>query len=151
MARILIVDDDPDTCDMLARLVRGAGYDVVTAADGSEAMAAVEASGGTVDLILLDVMMPGVDGPAFLKRLRDSGADTSPQVLVMSAAERHYVEDRVAGLGVQDVLTKSTDFVPKLVEALDRYVGASDPPPPQYRSPHAERKLMPRRSRPPGD
>jgi CheY-like chemotaxis protein len=126
MARILIVEDDPDTCDMVAHLIRRAGHEPVTAGDGLEALIALDTA-RSIDLILLDVMMPGVDGPTFLKILRDSRSHRSAPVLVMSASDREYVERRVARLDVEGVLTKSVNFVRDLIGVLDRHFGVPSP------------------------
>jgi two-component system, OmpR family, response regulator MprA len=100
--RLLVVDDDPDVRDSLERALRHAGYAVATAAHGGDALAAVARS--PVDLIVLDVLMPIVDGFAACQRLRERG-DATP-ILVLTA--RDAVDDRVTGLevGADDYLVK---------------------------------------------
>jgi len=79
---LLIVDDDAVTREGLAILLRQEGYTVVTAANGREALARL-GDGVRPGLILLDVMMPELDGCEVLKRLRtDSGLATTPVLLV---------------------------------------------------------------------
>ena len=101
-SRVLVVDDDPDVRDSLSRALRYAGYQVITAIHGGEALDAVARS--PVDLIVLDVLMPIVDGLDACRRLRERG-DATP-VLVLTA--RDSVDDRVAGLdaGADDYLVK---------------------------------------------
>ena len=101
-AAILVVDDDAPIRRMLDRTLSAEGYAVETAADGGEALAAVERS--TPDLIVLDVGMPGVDGLSISRRLRVKGL--SVPVLLLTA--RDSVPDRVAGLdaGADDYLVK---------------------------------------------
>ena len=100
--RVLVVDDDPDVRDSLERALRYAGYAVTTAAHGAEALDALARS--PVDLVVLDVLMPMVDGLEACRRLRQRG-DATP-VLVLTA--RDAIDDRVAGLeaGADDYLVK---------------------------------------------
>src|SRR6266700_1685547 len=103
---------------MLARTLGGAGYVVETAADGGEALAAVERS--APDLVVLDVGLPGVDGLSVSRRLRAKGL--AVPVLLLTA--RDAVPDRVAGLdaGADDYLVKpfATDELLARVRALLR-------------------------------
>ena len=73
MGTILIVDDHPVTREPLAKLLRYEGYQTVCAANGAEAMAALES--GSPDLVLLDVVMPKVDGLSFLEAARHDPAE----------------------------------------------------------------------------
>jgi two-component system, OmpR family, response regulator MprA len=100
--RLLVVDDDPDVRDSLARALRYAGYAVTTARHGAEALDSLARS--PADLIVLDVLMPMVDGFDACRRLRRRGDDTP--VLVLTA--RDAVDDRVTGLeaGADDYLVK---------------------------------------------
>src|SRR6185503_13815078 len=101
-AAIIVVDDDPPIRRMLERTLAAEGYAVRTAADGGAALAAVEKA--VPDLIVLDVAMPGVDGLAVARRLRDKGLGVP--ILLLTA--RDGVPDRVAGLdaGADDYLVK---------------------------------------------
>jgi two-component system, OmpR family, response regulator MprA len=100
--RVLVVDDDPDVRDSLVRALRYAGYNVAAAADGAEALASLSRS--PADLIVLDVLMPMLDGLEVCRRLRVRG-DATP-ILVLTA--RATVDDRVTGLaaGADDYLIK---------------------------------------------
>ena len=100
---ILVVDDDAPIRRMLDRTLAAEGYAVESAADGGEALAAVERS--APDLIVLDVSMPGLDGLAVCRRLRAKGLATP--VLLLTA--RDEVPDRVAGLdaGADDYLVEA--------------------------------------------
>ena len=101
MATILIIDDDPKLIDMLRRTLAYEGYRVLTAADGHEALAKAQVE--RPDLIVLDWLMPGLDGIEVTRRLR--AADATP-ILMLTA--RDAVEDRVEGLdaGADDYLVK---------------------------------------------
>jgi two-component system response regulator MprA len=100
--RLLVVDDDPDVRDSLERALRRAGYAVTTAVHGADALDSVARS--PVDLIVLEVLMPMVDGFDACRRLRERG-NTTP-VLVLTA--RDAIDDRVTGLevGADDYLVK---------------------------------------------
>jgi two-component system, OmpR family, response regulator MprA len=99
---LLVVDDDPDVRDSLERALRLAGYAVTTAVHGADALDSLARS--PVDLIVLDVLMPMVDGLDACRRLRERGDDTP--ILVLTA--RDAVDDRVTGLeaGADDYLVK---------------------------------------------
>jgi len=117
-AAILVVDDDAPIRRMLDRTLSAEGYAVETAADGGEALAAVERS--APDLVVLDVGMPGVDGLSVSRRLRAKGL--AVPVLLLTA--RDSVPDRVAGLdaGADDYLVKpfATEELLARVRALLR-------------------------------
>ncbi len=101
MPTILIADDDRKITDMLRRTLAYEGYQVVTAADGHEALAKAQAQ--RPDLVVLDWMMPGIDGLEVARRIR--AAEATP-ILMLTA--RDAVEDRVSGLdsGADDYLVK---------------------------------------------
>lgn len=84
MRRILIVDDEPSIAQILADFFSVEGYEVRAAAHGLEALACVTAA--VPDLILLDVMMPHLDGPGTLARLKDDPDWRTIPVVMMSAA-----------------------------------------------------------------
>ena len=105
--RILIVDDTPANVHILQARLAAHGYDIVTASDGEEALAAVPAA--NPDLILLDVMMPKVDGFEVCRRLR---ADASiPFIPIIMVTAKSDPKDIVAGLeaGGDEYLTKPVD------------------------------------------
>jgi two-component system, OmpR family, response regulator len=100
--RILVVDDEPAITDLLATALRYTGYAVQTAANGSEALE--QASRSAPDLIVLDVMLPDIDGFEVCRRLRADG-DFVPVIFLTA---RDAEDDRVAGFvrGGDDYVTK---------------------------------------------
>ncbi len=100
--RVLVVDDDRAVRDSLRRSLEFNGYDVVLAADGAEGLVAVGAQ--HPDVVVIDVMMPRLDGIETTRALRTAGNDVP--ILVLTA--RDAVGDRVEGLdaGADDYLTK---------------------------------------------
>jgi two-component system, OmpR family, response regulator len=125
-ARLLVVDDEPNIRELLSTSLRFAGFEVHTAANGQEALAAAERT--RPDLLVLDVMMPDLDGFAVTRRLRDRGRDTP--VLFLTAKDD--VADRVAGLtvGGDDYVTKpfSLEEVVARIRAILRRTGAGADP-----------------------
>jgi DNA-binding response OmpR family regulator len=103
-SRILIVDDDPHTIEILTRMLGREGYDCVSAASGAAALETVR--GKPIDVILLDVMMPEMDGLQVCEHLR---ADkTLRQIPVILVTAKDDIETRARGmaLGVSEYLTK---------------------------------------------
>lgn len=105
-ARILVVDDDPKMLSLMRRGLAFAGYTVDQAADGEEAL--VLARDNPPDLVVLDVMLPKLDGIEVCRRLR--AADRTLPILMLTARDR--VPDRIAGLdaGADDYLVKPFAF-----------------------------------------
>ncbi|WP_425066559.1 adenylate/guanylate cyclase domain-containing protein [Reyranella sp.] len=106
-ARILVVDDVPDNVEILRMRLESLGYEVVTAVDGEQALTAVRET--LPDLILLDIMMPRIDGLEVVRRLK---ADrTLPFIPVIMVTAKTTPKDVVAGLeaGGDDYLTKPVD------------------------------------------
>src|SRR5689334_25415566 len=101
--RILVVDDEPAVRESLRRALALEGYDVALAADGAEALETIEDQ-SQPDAILLDVLMPRVDGLEVARRLRSKGVRTP--ILMLTA--RDEIRDRVAGLdaGADDYVVK---------------------------------------------
>jgi two-component system response regulator MprA len=100
--RLLVVDDDPSVREALALVLDLGGFDVVTACDGREAIHTLSVD--SPDAVILDVLMPGLDGLEVCRRMRAIGNHTP--VLMLTA--RIEINDRVAGLeaGADDYLVK---------------------------------------------
>ena len=124
-ARVLIVDDEPSLLELLSDSLQHAGFEVITAACGPDAAEAAERY--CPDLILLDIMLPGMDGFEVIRRLRSGGSHIP--VIFMSA--RAAAEDKVRGLdlGGDDYITKpfSLEEVTARVRALLRRTPGTTP------------------------
>lgn len=123
--RVLVVDDDRAVRDSLRRSLEFNGYDVALASDGAEALAVLGSS--QPDVVVMDVMMPRLDGIETTRALRAAGHDVP--VLVLTA--RDAVGDRVEGLdaGADDYLTKPfalQELLARLRALLRRVVPADD-------------------------
>jgi class 3 adenylate cyclase/CheY-like chemotaxis protein len=106
---ILVVDDNEENRQLLARRLARQGHRVLTAAGGREALALLQ--GEPVDLVLLDVMMPDLDGPAVLARLKQDPERRHIPVLMISALDETASVVRSIELGAEDYLPKPYDPV----------------------------------------
>jgi lipopolysaccharide/colanic/teichoic acid biosynthesis glycosyltransferase len=107
MARVLVVDDDKDVCTIIQLLLEADGYETDLAYSGPQALSALDQR--TPDLILLDVMMPGMDGFEVLRRVREREEGlTLPVILLTAKAE---IEDKTTGFtsGADDYVVKPFD------------------------------------------
>ena len=108
MNKILIADDNQQITSILANYARKEGFEPLVALDGQQALELFEQHEKNIDVVLLDVMMPKLDGFEVLRRMRSRG-DGTP-VLMLTA--RSEIDDRVSGLdsGANDYLTKPFDM-----------------------------------------
>jgi class 3 adenylate cyclase len=110
--RILVVDDDQDNRDLLSRRLVREGYAVLTAPDGKTALEALRSGPSpAIDLVLLDVMMPGLDGYEVLRQLKEDPALRGLPVLMISALDEMSSVVRCIELGAEDYLPKPFDPV----------------------------------------
>jgi two-component system OmpR family response regulator len=123
-ARVLVVDDEPNIVELLSVSLRFAGFDVRTAVDGRSALDVARSFGP--DLLVLDVMMPGLDGFDVLRSLRSGGS----RVPVLFLTAKDAPEDKVAGLtlGGDDYVTKpfSLEEVVARIRAVLRRTNGTD-------------------------
>jgi DNA-binding response OmpR family regulator len=100
---VLVVDDEPTIAEVVSKYLERAGYHARIAADGSQALAAVASQ--RPDLVVLDLMLPGVDGLEVMRRLREQSAEPIATILLTAKGEE---SDRVVGLrlGADDYVVK---------------------------------------------
>ena len=129
-AKILVVDDDPDILDALTMILESTGYQVVTARDGIEALANLKAE--KPNLMILDLLMPKMDGFAVCKELQDarwSNYRNIPILILTSvreeASRRRYELETGLELNVDDYVEKpiSPDILLERVERLIKKKG----------------------------
>jgi two-component system, OmpR family, response regulator ResD len=123
---VLVVDDEPAIGDVVSRYLERAGYDTCVAHDGPEALELAGAA--SPDLVVLDVMLPGIDGLEVLRQLRNGSP--RPSVILLTAKGEH--SDRIDGLqrGADDYVVKP--FSPaELVARVDAVLRRSQPEPEQ--------------------
>jgi two-component system, OmpR family, response regulator MprA len=124
--KILVVDDERAVRESLRRALALEGYEIELAADGAEALARLQGN-GQIDAVVLDVLMPGVDGLEVCRRLRSSGS----RLPVLMLTARDAVENRVEGLdaGADDYVVKPfalEELLARIRALLRRAVSAPD-------------------------
>lgn len=125
MARILIADDDPDIREMCEMVLSHEGFEVVVAHDAPECLALARTH--TPDLILLDWMMPGVDGMEALQLLKSSQTTVNIPVIMVTAFGGPMEITLATHHGAEAYVTKPFE-APELVSLVRRFVNATPPP-----------------------
>ncbi|WP_104203781.1 response regulator transcription factor [Billgrantia saliphila] len=118
MAKVLVVDDEPNIVLSLEFLMQQAGFDVETAEDGETALAQVEAA--PPDLILLDISLPGISGFDVLEQLRQHPRYARLPIVMLTAHGREVEREKGLALGADDYVTKpfSTQALVEKVKSL---------------------------------
>jgi len=114
-ARILVVDDDPDSLEIVRTYLESRGYQVSTAPDGRAALAMLEEA--RPDLVLLDVMMPGIDGWEVARTIKDHPEFSDTRVVMLTARSDFTDKQRGLRAGADDYIVK-----PMRLEDLGRKV-----------------------------
>ena len=135
MATILVVDDEPTTRNGLARLLRHEGYDVVGAENGRVALDVLGAGGDgngapPPDLILLDLMMPELDGLELLEILQGHPQWKALPVVVLTGMSDTHTVRRADQLGAKEFLVKATFSIADMLGHVRRYTGGGPGPEP---------------------
>lgn len=117
---ILIVDDSEDNVMLLSHIVSQAGYGIVKAYGGAEALRLMNENSASIDLVLLDIMMPDVDGLTVTKILKESPRTKMTPILLITASSRGDKSEDVArglDIGADDFMTKPVDKVELIARA----------------------------------
>lgn len=125
---VLIVDDEPNIVLSLQFLMKKAGYLVRTAGDGEQALA--ELAREKPDLVLLDVMMPKIDGFTVCQRIRASPEWQDVRVIMLTARGRDVEREKGLALGADDYITKpfsTQDAIDRVAAALAKPAGSNRP------------------------
>ena len=122
MSTILIVDDYPVARRILSHTLQRNGHVVIAAADGTEALARLDDT--PIDLAIIDIAMPGMDGLTLLRRLRDRETQKSLPVIMLSASGQD--DDRLTAreLGAHDFLSKPASSH-EILETVGRLLGGA--------------------------
>jgi twitching motility two-component system response regulator PilG len=116
---ILVVDDSPVVRNLIAGKLQESGYNVLSAANGAEALAVI--SNATPDLVLLDIAMPKMDGYQVCENIRKNGATKDIPVVLISGKDGYYDENRAQMAGTSSYISKP--FGPEtLMKALETYL-----------------------------
>ncbi|HEV8606502.1 MAG TPA: response regulator [Tepidisphaeraceae bacterium] len=126
MARILIVDDESDFRMMLGKVLAMEGHQVLFAANGWEALLVLDGDG--VDLCIVDVMMPGMDGPTLLRILRNASKHKFLPVIVVSVLDMGETTSRLGSVPVDGILKKGQRLIEELLERIEMVLGKDTTP-----------------------
>lgn len=120
MAKIMIVDDEKDACDTMARVFEHAGHDVTCVPNGREALIHVLTK--TPDVVLLDLLMPEMDGPSFLEVVRSYlRLQSLPVVVITGLADSPMIE-RTRHLRVNAILVKGKASPKEILQAVEQAI-----------------------------
>lgn len=119
---IFLIEDDPKTQTTLTQILTEAGYKVILARNGTEALTLVSEPGFAVDLILLDLVLPGIDGFDVLRILKRDKKMTAPTV-VLSNLSGDTDRERALGLGAKTYLVKTAMSVEDILAHIQRVLG----------------------------
>jgi DNA-binding response OmpR family regulator len=110
---VLICDDEPYIVESVSYVVRKAGFDVVTAEDGEQALEAAHRE--KPDLVFLDIMMPGISGDEVCRRLKSDPSTRATHVVILTARGQEEDERRAMEMGADEFMTKP--FSPRKLRA----------------------------------
>lgn len=123
MARILVVEDNPLNMKLVTVILRRAGHETVTAADAEEATRQLDRT--TPDLILMDLGLPGKDGYAFTRELRERPSTKDLPIVAVTAYAMKGDWERARDAGCNDYVTKPVDG-PHLVERVQHWLDVAE-------------------------
>ena len=118
---ILLVEDDQSICEMVEKYLTKEGFSITTASDGEKAM--MEFSQDTFDLILLDIMLPNLDGLEAMKMIREK---SSVPIVIMSAKDQDIDKALGLGLGADDYISKPFSMIELLARVKAAIRRATD-------------------------
>ncbi len=118
MASVLVVDDDADHCELISKILQRRGHRAITARNGWEALLVLDSS--HIDLIILDLMMPGMDGATFLGIMRNDKRRRHIPVIVVTALCEGPLAHRVRALDVKRVFFKAEYELSELIDAVQQ-------------------------------
>jgi len=118
--RILIIEDETNIMAMYSDILKESGYDVLEEAEGKEGLDAV--MNDTWDLLLLDIMLPRLDGIELLKRMKQDTRIKEKPILVLTNLDDNRVRDTCLNLGVNEFLVKANVTPNEVVLAVKKYV-----------------------------
>lgn len=122
MTKILIVEDDKFLRDLISRKLKGSGYDIVEAIDGEEGV--TKAGEEMPDLILLDLILPGMDGFEVLEKIKEDPKTSQIPVIILSNLGQREDIERGLRLGAEDFLVKAHFTPAEIIEKIKKVLGS---------------------------
>jgi two-component system chemotaxis response regulator CheY len=141
MATILIVDDEADCRRPLAALLKHEGYEITEAKDGLEGLQRL--SEKKIDLVLLDMLMPGVDGITMLQAVRKQAKFQNLPVLLVTGSHDPEMLRKARNIGVQEYIFKGDTPFARMLELIKRHLGEHHVPKRRGRKPKIPRPVPP--------
>jgi two-component system, chemotaxis family, chemotaxis protein CheY len=120
MGNVLVIDDDPTYCKLVSLHLSRAGHEVTSTDDGATATGLI--ARGAVDLVLLDLNMPKMNGEVFLEVLRTDARRRSTPVIVVTAAIGSDRFKHAQALGIQGAVDKTTLKYPELIALVNSFL-----------------------------
>ena len=120
-AKILVVDDDAISLELMEAMLVPNGYEIITANDGSKAVAIIVEQ--KPDLILLDIMMPGLDGYSTLAKIKENKTISKIPVVMLTAMGYQLNKELALQIGAVGYITKPVDL-PELLKTISRLLPA---------------------------
>lgn len=118
--KVMVVEDEASLAAILCQSLKYAGYEIIQAMDGEEALAKVESN--LPDIIILDIMMPKVDGWEVCRRLKSSESCKDIPIVMYSTLSQRKDRDKGVELGVAQYISKDRDFM-EVIKAIRNIVG----------------------------
>ena len=116
---ILIIDDEKDILDLYKEYLTGVGFQIDTASDGEEGLKKIVA--GKNNLVLLDIMMPKLDGIGILQTIKDQKLNLPTTIMLTNLSHDQALKDAIA-LGAKDSIIKSEVTPDQVVEKISKYL-----------------------------
>jgi CheY-like chemotaxis protein len=126
MPMVLVVDDNLDICRAMGRLIRRAGFDAEWVTDGYQAVDRLRKRDNLPDLVILDEMMPGLDGLGVLRAIRHEERTAQLPVIMFTAMYDQTFRDRALAAGANDVWVKGSFDLDQLPGELTKHVNAKN-------------------------
>lgn len=120
MKRILVAEDRPGSLELIRTVLESAGYEVIEAVDGQEAVE--KASGNPVDLVLVDLQMPKLDGFGVVAQLRRDARFANTPIVALTASAMHGDRERALAAGFSSYIAKPVDLT-VLRSEMERLIG----------------------------
>jgi len=120
MPKILLVDDEPDIREVYGVVLREEGYEVIEADDGEKALDMIQNEDW--DLLLLDIMLPGLDGVKVLKNIKEMSGKADKPVILLSNLEEEKIIQRCLSLGAAKYIIKSNVTPSEIVSSVNQYL-----------------------------